>query len=101
MKRWLTILLLLSLLLTGCSAAKVIPWSEAEVMIQSQDEAGLTEELVGISREALISAWGEPDGSLFGMFGDVWAAADSFLYVYYTAENSDAVVQFVGIRPQN
>lgn len=52
---------------------------------------GLTQEdcrevLTGQSRDAVIQAWGQPDGTLFGFFGDVWELDDEsrqILILYY------------------
>ena len=42
--------------------------------------------LLGQTRDDIIIAWGDPDGSLFGLFGDVWYLSDESnqqIVVYY------------------
>ena len=41
---------------------------------------------MGQTRDDIIIAWGDPDGSLFGLFGDVWYLSDESnqqIVVYY------------------
>lgn len=50
--------------------------------------AGVNRALEGTTREALVRAWGEPDGMLSGLYGDVWRfGEDGRLIVYYDAES--------------
>lgn len=73
--------------------------TKAEIAAMTDQEA--TEALAGTSREALLKAWGEPDGMLSGMFGDIYdALEDKFVIVYYdhyASENSQVKVESVCI----
>lgn len=49
----------------------------------------IEEKLKGEYRDNILISWGEPDGSLFGMFGDVWfldTEKDRKITLYYDAE---------------
>lgn len=48
----------------------------------------IEEKLKGEHRDNILVSWGEPNGSLFGMFGDVWfldAEKDKKITLYYDA----------------
>ena len=52
--------------------------------------------LEGYTRKQLTEIWGEPDGGLFGMFGDVWEVKEKeWIIVYY---DGDGIVENVKIR---
>lgn len=56
--------------------------TRAEVAAMTDQEA--TEALAGASREALGEAWGEPDGMLSGLYGDIYEVpGDLHITVYY------------------
>ena len=43
-----------------------------------------SEQLKGYTEAQLKQVWGKPDGSLFGMWGDIWETNSSYdLVVYY------------------
>ena len=81
------ILFLASLLLViGCSSRSDIPGLED---IPSYTQAQLEKELLGLSFEEMHAAWGEPDGFLYGFWGDIWRfdeASDGQVILYYDAE---------------
>lgn len=81
------ILLLASLLFViGCSSRSDIPGLED---IPSYTQAQLEKELFGLSFEEMHAAWGEPDGYLSGIWGDIWRfdeASDGQVILYYDAE---------------
>lgn len=53
-----------------------------EVAAMTDQEA--TEALAGAAREAVAEAWGEPDGMLSGLFGDIYEAPGGrHITVYY------------------
>ena len=55
----------------------------------------LDEKLIGISREDILDAWGEPDGYLSGFWGDTWRLdneRDEHITVYY---DRDGIVEHV------
>lgn len=56
--------------------------TRAEVAAMTDQAA--TKALAGASREALAEAWGEPDGMLSGLYGDIYEApGDLHITVYY------------------
>lgn len=46
------------------------------------------EKLKGYEREQVLAIWGEPDGMLSGMFGDIWdlPSGQRYVLLYYTGE---------------
>ena len=47
-------------------------------------EAALTKALKGADRDAVLQSWGEPDGALSGMFGEIYGLpGGAFVIVYY------------------
>lgn len=46
-------------------------------------EEEITAMLAGYRQAQLAEVWGKPDGSLFGMFGEIWELDGTYLYVYY------------------
>lgn len=64
--------------------------SNAEDILEFETAITLTEEelskiLTGKDREEIVEAWGEPDQSLFGMFGDIYGLeeSDKYIILYY------------------
>ena len=54
--------------------------------------------LSGRTRDDILIAWGDPDGSLFGLFGDVWYLSDERnkqIVVYY---DKDGVVEHILLK---
>lgn len=47
------------------------------------DEEEITDLLTGYRQAQLHEVWGEPDGTLFGMYGEIWELDGAHLYVYY------------------
>lgn len=61
---------------------------------ENKDEALVLNQLKGCSRGELIQKWGEPDGSLFGFYGDIWSVTENeSLVVYYSGESAVEQVQ--------
>lgn len=59
------------------------------VLEKGYTQEEIEEKLKGEYRDNILVSWGEPDGSLFGMFGDVWfldAEKDKKITLYYDAE---------------
>lgn len=104
MKKFITLISILSLfiLLAGCNNIKPNTdvdtvdtnkeiFTLAEVNQSTKEE--LDENLIGISREELLSIWGEPDGTLSGFWGDIWQLdneTDKSIIVYY---DNDGIVE--------
>lgn len=62
------------------------------------DEEEITGLLAGYHREQLHAVWGEPEGGLFGMFGEIWPLDGEngrYLYVYFTPK---AVADYARLR---
>ena len=55
--------------------------------VWNQGEVSAEQTLKGYPREMLLEVWGEPDFSLFGMFGDIWAVEGTGeIVVYYDTD---------------
>lgn len=62
---------------------------------QNKGEDYATEQLQGYKNTQLMEVWGEPDGYLSGMWGDIWETNNTYyLIVYY---DSDGVVEYVKV----
>lgn len=57
--------------------------------IRALSEEQAVQALAGIHRNDIIAAWGKPDASLSGMFGDIYGVGDSgkAVIVYYDADS--------------
>ena len=58
----------------------------------------LDENLIGISREDILDAWGEPDGHLSGFWGEIWQLASEkskHVTVYY---DENGIVEHVMVK---
>ena len=51
--------------------------------LSQMGEEEITAVLTGYRQAQLHELWGEPDGTLFGMFGEIWELDGAYLYVYY------------------
>lgn len=73
-----------ALFLAGKTAPAGLPLPEAlSALGQEQAEAAL----LGLPRQEILNAWGEPDGMLSGLFGDIYALEDGVqVIVYYDTE---------------
>ncbi len=108
MRKFILFLLLLACGsgLTGClgksDKADILNITEISGLVT---EKGYTEEefqdnLLGKTRDDIIIAWGDPDGSLFGSFGDVWYLSDESnkqIVVYY---DEDRVTERILLEEQ-
>ena len=65
--------------------------------LSGMGEAALTDALRGISRDAVLRSWGEPDGALSGMFGEIYdlPSDGAFVILYYDPYGPDCVVENV------
>lgn len=77
---------------------KVPPLSEVAKL--SSEEA--TQRLYSFSKQQLLDAWGEPDGCLSGLYGDIWSDEESgmIVIVYYNMWQEDysaTLIERVGI----
>ena len=54
---------------------------------QNQGEAYATEKIQGYKNTQLQEVWGDPDGSLSGLWGDIWEAGNGYRFiVHYNAK---------------
>ena len=87
MKKTLCILLCtLMLAVTGCGSD--VPALDT---IQLDNFETINEELTQYTRDDLIKAWGEPDASLSGLYGDIWdmeRELETLLNVYYNNDGT-------------
>lgn len=51
--------------------------------LSQMGEEEITGLLTGYRQAQLHEVWGEPHGTLFGMFGEIWELDEAYLYVYY------------------
>lgn len=104
LKKTLTVLKLLALLIVfvvliyrNVTVSKVAELDEVSKLIVSEEygAAKVLEMLDGVYYENLAEKWGEPDGKLSGVRGDIWNIGnDRQIIVYY---NSDGYVKNVRI----
>lgn len=101
------VLILISLLLVGALAVGL--WFRHHHRKNTDDlpalsslaqmtEEEITDLLAGYRLEQLHEAWGEPEGTLFGMFGEIWlldGEQEQYLYVYF---NSKAIAEYAKLR---
>lgn len=72
------------LLLAGKTAPAGLPGPE-ELPIMGREAAEAA--LLGLPRQEILNAWGEPDGSLSGFFGDIYQLESGMcITVYYDPE---------------
>ena len=87
MKKQIAIALLCLLLLAGCG--KKLDNIPSRELILQQGAQWAEEKLAGYSTENLREIWGEPDGTLSGMWGEVWYVDEEHnarVTVYYNAD---------------
>lgn len=61
-----------------------------ELMVSYYQNRGAdyaTEQLQGYKNTQLIDVWGEPDGSLSGMWGDIWETNNMYSIIAYYDRN--------------
>ena len=84
MKKFFAFLLLCAALpLSGCGKAAPAPETSA-----------FGAHLVGQPREAVLEVLGQPDGTLSGLYGDVWERSDgTTVTLYYDADSNVEIVK--------
>ncbi len=91
-RKW--IICALALLCAGALAAWYGTRSGGSGLPTPEEAAAMTAEaaaeaLAEIPREELLEAWGEPDGCLSGLFGDVYKVSEErTVIVYYDAPSN-------------
>jgi len=97
MKRWICLCfaLLMLLSLAACTSGVETLYTEETIggdqptleqgkQLSSEE---LTEVLKGLTPDEMRARWGEPDGTLSGMWGEIWDTDDgNWIIVYYDAE---------------
>ena len=83
------------LLLTVLTAAMLLFANRASGLPALRAVPGLGQEqaesaLLGRSRQEVLAAWGDPDGTLSGLFGDI-----------YTLDSGDLVIVYYDTEPMN
>lgn len=96
MRKWIaiTLITLCFLGLAGCEqnkAADLVELSEVRTLVSEKGykAENLKEFLLGQSQEDIIALWGEPDGVLFGLWGEIWhldEEGNSYIIVYYNTK---------------
>lgn len=57
------------------------------ISLSQMEESEIPEVLAGYHQTQLAEVWGEPQGTLSGMYGEIWeldAENETYLIVYYT-----------------
>lgn len=102
MKKLLSIITLISILVfTACSSkqsnkTEIMKLSDVKrIFLETGDTEEITENLLGVHRDDIIASWGEPDGMLSGLWGDIWFDKDSEIkiIVYYCTQNIENTVR--------
>lgn len=61
--------------------------------LKEQGEGYATKKIEGYTRDAIVTIWGERDGTLFGLWGDIWEVKEGEgIIVYY---DTDGKVNYV------
>lgn len=92
MKKYIGVLLSLICVVALTACGKNLDNIPSFSVIQEQGDEWATEKLTGYTKDNLQEIWGEPDGMLSGMFGEVWQVEDDFdqVVVYYD-ENAEVI----------
>ena len=60
-----------------------------QLQLDKKNEEFVLNQFKGCTRGELVQKWGNPDGSLFGFYGDIWSITENeSLVVYYSAEST-------------
>ena len=85
MKKFITISFIIALVIAVVTCNSIPPLAQL-------DEDNLSS-LKGIKAEKLVEKWGEMDGTLSGMYGDIWHLDDeNMLVVYYDGMEDSRVL---------
>ena len=59
-----------------------------QLQLDGKDEEFVLSQFKGCTREELIQDWGNPDGMLSGLYGDIWfITANEMIIVYYSTNS--------------
>lgn len=96
MKKWIaiTLITLCFLGLAGCQKngkTALLPLNEVSALVSEKGYGveDLKEFLLGQYHEDVTALWGEPDGVLFGLWGEIWhldEEGNSYIIVYYNTK---------------
>lgn len=85
MKKFITISFIITLVIAVVTCNSIPPLAQL-------DEGNISS-LKGIKAEKLVEKWGEMDGTLSGMYGDIWHIDDeNMLIVYYDGMEDSRVL---------
>ncbi len=106
MKKKLLIFVIILLILAGFISAWFygyynrknidnIPSKELMIdYLKEQGEEFATEKMEGYLREAIVYIWGEPNGTLSGLWGEIWEVKDGEgIIVYFDTEGKASYVK--------
>lgn len=87
------LLVCIAVLLISCASNTGIVELEKAI---TMSETEISNEIVGKDRSEIVDDWGEPNSSLFGVHGDVYALEDGYkhIIVYY---NPDGVAESITV----
>lgn len=83
------ILAVVAVLLFMSTLAEIPAKELAYLQLDTKGEDFVLEQIKGVPRERLIECWGEPDGGLFGFFGDIWEISEDERIVVYYSGNAE------------
>ena len=59
-----------------------------QLQLDGKDEDFVMSQFEGCTKEELVQKWGNPDGTLSGFYGDIWAITENESIVVYYSANS-------------
>lgn len=83
------LLFILSLSLLGCTSEA--NENEALAKIPELSEQTMEAHLIGTPREDILAAWGEPDGTLSGLKGDIFKIPNSEKQIILYYDDADLI----------
>lgn len=101
MKKLILSALACALCLTACERGGIAKFDEIGALVTEKGytKEQLLEELSGQDREDIIDAWGEPNGCLSGLWGDIWCIDEEHLIVLYY-DGDGKVMDVVAGKPE-
>lgn len=100
----ISIIRIVSILLTTCifslsGCSKNLDHIPSLSLVKQYGEEWTNEKLEGYTRHNIIEIWGNPSGTLSGMYGDIWSIEDDYDYivVYYNDKDKISDVKYVSV----
>ncbi len=68
-------------------------------LVKQYGEEWTNEKLEGFTRNDIMEIWGNPSGTLSGMYGDIWSMEDDYDYivVYYNDKDKILELKYVSV----